>query len=385
MTSTHLDTIYLDNAATTPVDPEVWQAMQPFLEAEYGNPSTRYGAGVRAAEAIERARRQVQRALAAENHTVVFTGGGTEANNLAVQGAARHRRSGTLWVGSTEHASVRQPARMLEAEGFKVGFLPLTPEGDLDQEAALEALDADAAVVSHMCVNNEVGTLYPIAEFFARVRHKAPNAHLHVDCIQAFGKLDLSLEDLNADSLSISAHKLHGPKGAGALIARKDARIAPMIVGGPHEGGLRAGTENVACVVGVGRAVELALEHQQAFAQSAAACRAELEQGLRELPGFFARPSVRSVDSILSVQVPGAPGEVWQHHLEQRGFEVGVGSACQAKSGEISPALQALGVPDEEVRHVLRISFSRWSTPAEVQGLVRTLRELSSNLAGVRA
>lgn len=377
--------IYLDNAASTPVAESVWKAMQPFFAQEYGNPSAKYGAGVRAAEAVERARRKVRRALAAEDHRVVFTGGGTEANNLAVLGAARHRGPGPIWIGATEHASVRVPGKVLAGEGHTVQILPLTDRGDLDQEAALAAIQPDTHVVAHMLVNNEVGTLYDIPRFFAAVRQIAPKAHLHVDCIQALGKLDLDLLQLHADSLAISGHKVHGPKGAGALIVRKDARIAPLILGGPHEDGLRAGTENIGGIVGLAEAVEQAVEHQDEFCASARACRAALEAGLRELPGFYARPSVRSVDSILSVQVPGAPGEVWQHHLEQRGIEVGIGSACQSKSGERSPALKALGLADEETQHVLRISFSRHSRVEDAQALVNALRELAPHLAEVPA
>ena len=377
--------IYLDNAASTPVEESVWKEMQPFLAQEYGNPSTKYGAGVRAAEALERARRKVRRALAAEDHRIVFTGSGTEANNLAVQGAARHRGPGAIFVGATEHASVRVPAKVLCAEGHSMQIMPLTERGELDQAKALEAIGPDTNVVAHMLVNNEVGTLYDIPGFFAAVRKKAPGAHLHVDCIQALGKMDLDLLTLGADSLSISAHKVHGPKGAGALIVRKDARIAPLILGGPHEDGLRAGTENIACIVGLAEAVEQAVDHQDAFRTAARTCRQALEAGLADLPGFFARPSVRSVDSILSVQVPGAPGEVWQHHLEPYGIEVGIGSACQSKSGEKSPALKALGLADEETQQVLRVSFSRHSRLEDVQELVRALHELAPRLAEVPA
>ena len=332
--------IYLDNAATTPMGEEVRRAMGPFLEAEYGNPSARYGAGVRASEALAMARARVRSALCAENHRVVFTSGGTEANNLAVLGSARKRKQGVVWFGATEHASVRLPALALGDEGFQARALPLTQEGDLDLAAALDGISKDAVCVAHMLVNNEVGTLYDIPSFFAAVREKAPRAHLHVDCIQGLGKLDLDLLDLGADSLSVSGHKVHGPKGSGALIVRKDANLAPLILGGPQEDGLRSGTENVAGAVGLAVAVERAVQAQDAFHQSAAACRAVLESGLENMRGMVARKSPRSVDSIVSVEVPGAPGEVWQHHLEGLGFEVGVGSACQSKSGEISPALQ---------------------------------------------
>ncbi|HPF14614.1 MAG: cysteine desulfurase [Planctomycetes bacterium] len=380
-----MEAIYLDNAASTPVAEAVRQRMLPFLGIECANPSTRYASGVRAAAAIEAARRKVQRVLCAQDHQVIFTAGGTEANNLAVLGAARSRGPGSVWIGATEHASVRRPSQALAQEGHQVRTLPLDAQGGLDLERALASIGPDTTVVAHMLVNNEVGTRYAIAPFFAAVRRKAPRAHLHVDCIQGLGKLDLSLEELNADSLSISAHKVHGPKGSGALVLHRNAKITPLIHGGPHEGGLRAGTENVAGIVGLAEAVHLASEHQLAFVASAEACRHALDAGLRRLAGFQARRTTDSVASIVSLTVPGAPGEVWQHHLEEFGLEVGLGSACQSKSGEISPALKALGLPDRDVRQVLRISFSRTTSVQEVQALVDALERLVPRLAEVPA
>ncbi|MEZ6003669.1 MAG: cysteine desulfurase family protein [Planctomycetota bacterium] len=377
--------IYLDNAATTPVAELVRIAMAPFLAGSYGNPSTRYAAGVRASEALGEARRLVQRALGAQKHKVVFCGSGTEANNLAVLGAARARKAGAIWIGATEHASVRRSAEAWQAEGGgPCRILPLDGQGGLDVARALEQIDAQTAVVSVMAVNNEIGTCYDVARLFAGVGRIAPGAHKHVDCIQALGKLDLDLEDLGADSLSISAHKVHGPKGAGALVVRSEARLQPLIFGGSQEGGWRAGTENMACIAGLARAVELAVAHQDEFQRSAAACRAALETGIEGLAGLHVRRTGRAVDAILSLQVPGAPGEVWQHHIEAMGFEVGVGSACQARTAEISPALKALGLADHEARQVLRVSFSRETKPAEVEGLARALRTLHPRLSEVR-
>jgi cysteine desulfurase len=373
--------IYLDNAASTPVDPAVREAMRPFLAEQYSNPSTLYGSGVRVAESMDKARRQIQRALDASGHRVVFKGGGTEANNLAVLGAARARGAGQVLIGSTEHTSVRKPAEALIREGHRLDFLPLTEKGAIDLDAALALVGPDTHVIAHMLVNNEVGALYRIAEFFRAAKAKAPNAHLHVDCIQGFGKIDISLDSLHADSLSISGHKIHGPKGVGALVLRNNARLIPIVFGGSHEGGLRAGTENVASIAGLATAAKLAVEQRTAFADSALRCQNQLREGLQRLEGVQTMTSEQSVDSIVTVRVPGVPGEVWQHHLETYGVEVGVGSACQSMTGEISPALKAMGLNDQEARQVLRVSFSRYTTPEQVQALVDAMVKLFPSLS----
>ncbi len=376
-----MQAIYLDNAASTPVDPAVRQVMLPFLEEQFANPSTRYASGVRAAESMEKARRQVQRALDAQGEKIVFTGGGTEANNLAVLGAARAREAGQILIGRTEHPSVNRPAEALHREGYTLGRIPQTDKGAIDMEAALAMVGPETRVIAHMLVNNEVGALYRIAEFFRAAKTKAPHAHLHVDCIQGIGKVEVSLETLHADSLSMSGHKIHGPKGVGVLVLRQDARLSPIVFGGSHEGGLRAGTENVAFIAGMAKAVRMAVEQRSAFEKSARHNQSILREGLAELEGLQTMTSEQSVDSIVTVRVPGAPGEVWQHHLEAENLEVGVGSACQSKTGEISPALKALGLTDSEARQVLRISFSRLTTAEQVQALVDAVKALFPKLS----
>ncbi len=376
-----MQAIYLDNAASTPVDPAVRAVMLPFLEEQFANPSTRYASGVRAAESMEKARRQVQRALDAQGEKVVFTSGGTEANNLALLGAARAREAGQVLIGRTEHPSVHRPAEALIREGYSLERIPLTDKGAIEMDAALAMVGPETRVIAHMLVNNEVGALYRIAEFFRAAKIKAPRAHLHVDCIQGIGKVEVSLKTLHADSLSMSGHKIHGPKGVGVLVLRQDARVSPIVFGGSHEGGLRAGTENVAFIAGMAKAVRMAVEQRSAFEKSARHNQSILREGLAELEGLQTMTSEQSVDSIVTVRVPGAPGEVWQHHLEAKNLEVGVGSACQSKSGEISPALKALGLTDSEARQVLRISFSRLTTSEQVQTLVDAVKALFPKLS----
>ncbi|MDF1838923.1 MAG: aminotransferase class V-fold PLP-dependent enzyme, partial [Planctomycetota bacterium] len=300
-----------------------------------------------------------------------------------VLGAARARGAGRICIGSTEHPSVRKPAEALTTEGFEVANLPLTEKGAIDTDAALAQVHSDTRVVSHMLVNNEVGALYRIGEFFGAARAKAPKAHFHVDCIQGIGKVEVSLDVLNADSLSISGHKIHGPKGVGALVAHKDARLSPIIFGGSHESGMRAGTENVAFIVGLAKATRMAVENRSAFAKSSLNCQNLLREGLSGLEGVLSMTSEQSVDSIVTLRVPGAPGEVWQHHLEAHQLEVGVGSACQSISGSISLALKSMGLTDQEARQVLRVSFSRQTTTDQVQTLVDALQTLHPKLSKV--
>jgi cysteine desulfurase len=259
--------------------------------------------------------------------------------------------------------------------------VPLTPDGAIDVEAALEQVGPETRVIAHMLVNNEVGALYRVAEFFRAAKAKAPKAHLHADCIQGIGKVEVSLESLNADSLAFSGHKIHAPKGVGVLIASKEARMLPIVFGGGQESGLRSGTENVAFIVGIAQAMRAAVEHCEDFAQSARECQTLLREGLQGLEGMKAMTSEQSVDSIVTLRVPGAPGEVWQHHLETHGIEVGVGSACQAKAGEISLALKALGLSDAEARQVLRVSFSRHTTRDQVTQLVAAIQTTYPKLA----
>jgi cysteine desulfurase len=379
-----MDPIYLDNAATTPLCPEVQAALAPFLAGEFGNPSSRYPLGVRAADALDRARRQVARATGVEPVAVTFTGSGTEANNLGVLGAARRRDPGRVLIGATEHPSVREAALALAREGYTVEALPLDGTGGLDLDAAAELLDERVVLVAQMMVNNEFGTRYPVEALASLARARAPRAHVHVDAVQALGKLELSLEELGVDSLALSAHKVHAPKGAGALVCRRGVELVPLLYGGGQERGRRPGTENVPGIVAFGEAARLADENVRAFSESARVACAALEAGLAELPGARRIRAGEPVDAVCAIALPGAPAEVWQHHLEARGVFTSVGSACQSLTKDVSPALRALGMDERQARQVMRFSFSRATTLDEVQRATRVLREVAEELAGVR-
>ena len=381
-----MTTVYLDNAATTPLADSVREALAPFLGEEFGNPSSRHALGVRAAEALTRARAQVARAVGAEPSEVVFTSGGTEANNLAVLGAARARgkQGARVLIGATEHPSVRAAAEALAAEGFDVQTIPLDGAGDLDLQAAEALLTPETVVVAQMLVNNEVGTIYPVASLARLARQRAPHAHVHTDAVQGLGKLALDLGELGVDSCAVSAHKVHGLKGTGALITLPGTRLQSLIFGGGQQNGVRPGTENVVGAVAFGAAAHLADERYEQTFEHAAGLRDQLARGLEALDGMsLLEPGTERMPSICSLLVPGAPAEVWQHHLEVHGVFVSVGSACQSNESTISPALLALGLDAERARQVLRISFSALTTGDEVDAALDALGSLAPELEGL--
>lgn len=379
-----MERAYLDNAATTPLAPEVREAMRPFLEAAFGNPSSRHPLGAQAAAALEAARRTVAAHVGARPEGVVFTSGGTEANNLGVLGFARaRRRHGTrVVIGPGEHASVRNAAAALADEGFGVEHVRATAGGGLDLDHLASLLDERTVLVSQMAVSNELGVVYPVERVARLVRANAPNAWLHVDAVQALGKRELSLTALGAHGISISAHKVHGPKGTGALVLAPGVRPKPLFHGGEQEHGLRAGTENVAGCAGMARAVELADAARPAAEQRWNALRARLEAGLAAVPGArllaLAPPCVAAIAPLV---LPGPPAEVWMHHLEVHGVMTSVGSACHAKQRAVSPALLSLGLTKEEAQRVLRVSFARDTAEAEIERLLRALETVHSTLA----
>lgn len=381
--------IYLDNAATTPIADGVLATMQPFLEGGFGNPSSRHPLGLRAQDAVDEARRRVARATGAEPEGVVFTSGGTEANNLAVLGLARARkaRAGNhVLVGPTEHASVRASAEALREEGFEVETLELDAKGDLDLDDLAERLRPSTVLVAVMLVNNEFGTIYAIPRAARIVRANAPQAYVHVDAVQGIGKIDVSLGEIGAHSLSLSAHKIHGPKGAGALVLADGVVPRPLMHGGGQEKGVRSGTENVVGIVGLGVAVEEAVRHLEEFrCADTGALRETLRGGLEQVGGTrLLEPGSERSPAIAAVQLPGPPAEVWMHHLEARGVFTSAGAACQAKHRSVPSALVALGLDEESAKRVLRFSFSRFTTEEEVVRTCRILAEVEQELGVTR-
>jgi len=382
-----LERVHLDHAASTPVDERVLEAMQGWWRENYANPSSSHAAGVAASEALDEARRRVAWATGAQPDRIVFTSGATEANNLAVLGHARARKGNGrhVLVGPLDHPSSRAPALSLVEEGYEVEELQLDSNGALDLAHAEDRVRSDTILVTQMFANNEFGCIFPISELARIVRRQAPHAAIHVDSVQALGKIEIDVESLGVDSIAISGHKINGPKGAGALIRANDAVIQPIVQGGGQESGLRAGTQDVPAICGLGLAAKLAESERE----HAAAHMGELLRVMKEAiadrrlgrviePGA---PSQSLLPNILSFIVDGPPAEVFLHHLDARGVAASAGSACQSSKKSMNPALFAIELDEEEARRVLRLSIGKGTTLEEVQRGLELLDEVQNELA----
>ncbi len=376
--------IYLDYAATTPTDPRVLEVMRPYFAEVFGNPSSVHGFGQEARAAVDRARRTLAEALGCQPSEVVFTSGATEADNWAVLGVAlAHEGQGRhLVVSSVEHRAVLEPARWLAERGWEVTFLPVDQYGRVDPEDVRRALRADTVLVSVMHANNEVGTVQPVAEV-VRVARKH-GVLVHTDATQTLGALPVRVDELGVDLLSASAHKRYGPKGVGLLYVRKGTRILPLLRGGAHERGRRAGTENVPGVVGFARAVELALAEREAEQVRLAALRDRLVRELLEVDGavLAGHPTERLANNA-HLCFEGVESESLLLALDLRGLAASSGSACTAGSLEPSHVLQAMGVAAELAAGALRLTVGRWTTEAEVETAAAWVREAVEELRRV--
>ena len=365
--------IYADHAATTPPDPEVIAAMTPYLGEAFGNASSVHRRGEAAREAVERARAQVAELIGASPEEIVFTASGSEANNLALKGvleapgSARRR----LIVSAIEHPSVLETARALAARGVGLTILPVDASGRVAPATLADALDADVALVSIMTANNEVGTLEPVAEL-VRLAHDA-GARFHTDAVQAVGKIAVNVGESGVDLLSLAGHKLHAPPGAAALYVRRRTRLAPLVHGGHQERSRRAGTENVAAIVGLGAAAALAASRLAAGEDRRIAALAErLERGLlAAVPGARRNgdPAHR-VPGIVNLAFAGVDGEAVLHELDLAGVTVSTGSACSAASPGPSHVLIAMGLGPEDAHASVRFSLGPGNDAAQVDRIL---------------
>ena len=365
--------IYLDHNATTPLDGRVMEAMQPFLSHLFGNPSSLYRLGRVSRSAIDTARGQIAALVGSEPSQVVFTSGGTEANNLAIKGMAGKLAKGGIAVGATEHPSVMTPMRRLHQEGWELQTLPVDSLGKLIDEAVNALPKSKLRFASVMLANNETGVIQDISALGERLRETG--GYLHCDAVQAAGKLPLNFSNLGVHAFSLSSHKLYGPKGIGALVIDKSVGLAPQIEGGGQERELRSGTENVAAIVGFGKAAELALAEFETRTAHCLKLRQQLEQGLAQLHGVtvFAENAPR-LPNTLQFGLSGMDGEMLLMSLDRKGFAVSSGSACASGAGEASPVLLAMGVDAETAKSAIRVSVGKDNSEADIEAFLSVLQ-----------
>lgn len=377
--------IYVDNAATTPVTPQVLEAMLPWLTEGYGNPSSIYAKGREAKRAIEAAREKVAAALGASPEEIYFTAGGSESDNWAIKGVARKlAKKGKKHIITTvfEHHAVLHACESLEKEGFEVTYLPVDADGLVSVGQVEDALRDDTALVTIMFANNEIGTIQPIAEIGALCR--ARKVLFHTDAVQAVGNIDVNVKELQVDLLSLSGHKIHAPKGVGALYVRKGVIIDNLIDGGGQERGRRAGTENVASIVGLGKAIELAVESYPRNAPRVLAMRERLIDGLLQLPHTRLNGHrTKRLPGNLNISFVGVEGEALLLMLDNKGIAASSGSACTSGSLDPSHVLLSIGLPHEVAHGSLRISLSESNTDEDVDAILKAVPEVIERLRSI--
>src|SRR2546423_7845759 len=383
-------TVYLDNSATTAVLPEVIEAMLPCFNEAYGNAQSVHGFGQRAKAMVERARREVAALVNAAPGEIVFVGGGTEADNLAIRGIAAAHGARHIITTKIEHPAVLATCQALEQAGAKVTYLPVQANGGVSPDDVRAAITDETVLVSVMHANNETGVIQPIEAIAAIVRERRERGqkhlHLHTDAVQSVGKIAVDVKRLGVDLLSLSGHKIHGPKGGGALFIKKGVRLTKQMTGGHHERDRRAGTENVPGIVGLGRAAELARLHLN-----------ERGEWMRQLRDYFEQQVIahilevrvdgdteQRVPNISNLSFAGVDGESLLIALDLQGIAVSTGSACASGSLEPSHVLTAMGLTREQVRGSLRVSLSALTTREEMDDALAALEETVARLREMR-
>ena len=388
--------IYLDNAATTPCDAEVARLMSEYYTEEYGNPSSAHARGFQAEQRLKEAAEQIAKTLKCKPKELIFTSGGTESDNLALRGIAHaYKRQGKRIITSAvEHSAVSATCKALEEEGFEIVTVPVDACGVLCPEELEKALTDDTILVSVMTVNNEIGSIQPLARIGQMMKERAPKAFFHTDAVQGYGKTEIDLKGMQIDALSVSAHKLHGPKGTGFLYLRDGVRIEPLLTGGGQQQGLRPGTIDVPAICGMAMAAEKACaaratqmarleEIRKAFCETV---RGKLADVLVNGPaGGDAKAQEHAAAHIISLTVTGVRSEVLMHALEDRGIYVSAGSACSTHRVTASATLRAIGLTDEDAASTIRISMSADTRGEEMEQTAQALAELVPQLRKYRA
>jgi len=372
--------IYFDNNATTRIAPEVFESMVPYLTESYGNPSSAYRFGARVREALGAARERVAALIGCAPDEIVFTGCGTESDNAALESALRTSGRTHVVTTAVEHSAIMKQCASFERRGLAVTYVPVAPDGSVRTEDVEKAIRPETAVVSVMWANNETGVLSPVHEIAAMCKKK--NVLFHTDAVQVPGKIPIRTAEVPASFLSISGHKFHAPKGVGALFVRKGVRFVPSMIGGGQERSRRAGTENVASIIGMGRAAELALEHLGHERTAVRALRDKLEEGiLASIPGTALNGhQTERLPNTTNIAFDGVESEALLLQLDNEGVCCSAGSACTTGTPEPSHVLSAMGLRPDQAAGALRFSLGRYNTEAEVDRVLARLPALVDQL-----
>ena len=378
---------YLDNAATTRVFPEVRDIMLQVMEKDFGNPSSRHTKGIEAEGYVTKAVQQIAGTLKCQPKEIILTSGGTGSNNMALIGTAlANQRAGKHVITTRiEHASIHEPFGRLEQMGYEAQYLPVDHNGHLQPEVLEEAVREDTLLVSVMMVNNEMGAVEDIKKLVAVAKQKNPNVIFHVDAIQAYGKYKIVPKRLGIDLMSVSGHKIHGPKGSGFLYVRDGVKISPIILGGGQQRGMRSGTENVPAIAGLGEAVRLIYQQHSEKVERLYALKQRLIDGLTAMEGVSINginglSLTETAPHIVSASFDGIKSEVMLHALAQEGVYVSSGSACSSNHPDLSGTLKAIGVEDRLLDSTLRFSFSVLSTEEEVDHALEAVAKVLPQL-----
>lgn len=376
--------VYLDNSATTKVYDSVRDTMVKLLQQDFGNPSSMHTLGFTAETYIKRAKETISAILHAGPKEIIFTSGGTESNNMALIGAAQaNRRAGNhLITTKIEHPSVASTMEYLEEQGFRVTYLKVNEKGVVSLQELEEAIQEDTILVSVMYVNNEIGSIQPIEQIGRLIKTKNPKALFHVDAIQAFGKMEIIPKKFGIDLLSVSGHKIHGPKGVGFLYCRDKVKLKPLLHGGGQENGMRSGTENVPGIAALAQAAAESYDKLKEKTSHMITCKDWFIEHVEELEDVKVNSGKgeESAPHIVSVSFLGVRSEVLLHALEQQHIYVSAGSACSSNKPSVSATLKAIGLKKEEIESTLRFSFSDSTTIEELQYTIDTLKQLLPKL-----
>ncbi len=372
--------VYFDNAATTRVRPEVAELMNKVMLEDYGNPSSRHIYGVRAEQYLKTAAEQIAACLKVQPKEIVFNSGGTEGNNTAIIGTALARKAYGKHIISTniEHAAVYKPLEFLESQGYEITIIGVDGEGHIDKEALQNAIRPDTILVSSMWVNNEIGAIEDISGIGKLIKEKNPKTYFHTDAIQAFGKLTLRPKEAGVDMLTVSSHKIHGPKGVGFMYIREGVRITPLIWGGGQQKDRRSGTQDVPGIAGMGLAAELYRKEHASIESRMLEVKDRLIDRLEAMEGVcvHSRKGNDSAPHVVSASFSGVRAEVLLHALEEKGVYVSSGSACSSNHPAISGTLKAIGLGQAELESTLRFSFGIYNVPEEADYAADCVEEL---------